>query len=231
MNSFPMKNFSRALIVGIFSMFLMLTHSHVFGQAAAPQLSGERTGYALGVSIGRNMKDLSIDIDPGMIVRGITDTVRGQPTLSDQEISTILDAYEKEVIRKLAEKNKRDGAAFLRENAQRKTVVTLPSGLQYMVLRQGAGDIPKNDDLVTFHYRARLVDGTEFESSHWNNRPVDIVVGNTIKGWAEALTKMPVGSLWRLYIPSELAYGEVGAGPVIGPNAVIICDLELLAIR
>jgi len=151
--------------------------------------------------------------------------------MSDQEVKTTLDEYEKDLVKRLGEKNKREGAAFLKENQQRKSVVTLASGLQYFILREGKGPIPKMSDLVTIHYKARLIDGTEFESSYWNNRPAEVAVNKSIKGWAEALTKMPVGSIWRLYIPSELAYGEAGAGTMIGPNAVIVCDLELLGVR
>jgi len=233
LSSFPMgSSYLKILAVLLSIVFTAGVAVTAFAQdRGSPQLSKERAGYALGVSIGRNMKDLSIDIDPDMIVRGIRDVLKGKLTLSDQEIRTALDNYEKEVIKKLGAKNKREGDAFLKENGQRKSVITLPSGLQYMVLKQGTGAAPKVNDMVTVHYRARTVDGVEFESSHWNNKPANVVVGNTIKGWTEALTKMPYGSTWRLYIPPDLAYGEAGAGTVIGPNATIICDLELLAIK
>jgi len=197
-----------------------------------PALTREKTGYALGVSIGRNMKSLGIDIDPDMIVRGIRDTLRGQPSMSDQDVKTTLDEYERDLVKRLGEKNKQEGEAFLQENRQRKSVVTLPSGLQYFILREGKGAVPKMSDIVTIHYKARLVDGMEFESTYWNNRPAEIAVNKVvIKGWTEALMKMPVGSTWRLYIPPALAFGEAGAGTMVGPNAVIICDLELLAVR
>ncbi len=218
--------------VVVFLALSVMTAVPVLAQSKdAPALTREKTGYALGVSIGRNMKNLGIDIDPDMIVRGIRDTVRGQPSMSDQEVKTILDEYEKDLVKRLGEKNRREGEAFLRENKQRKSVVTLGSGLQYFILREGKGPVPKMSDLVTIHYKARLVDGLEFESSYWKKKPAEIVVNKAIKGWAEALTKMPVGSIWRLYIPPELAYGEAGAGTMIGPNAVIICDIELLAVR
>ncbi|NLT23282.1 MAG: FKBP-type peptidyl-prolyl cis-trans isomerase [Syntrophorhabdus sp.] len=219
--------------VAVFLVLCFMTAVPVLAQGkGGPALTREKTGYALGVSIGRNMKNLGIDIDPDMIVRGIRDTVRGQPSMSDQEVKTTLDEYEKDLVRKLGEKNKREGEAFLKENRQRKSIVTLGSGLQYFILREGKGPIPKMSDIVTIHYKARLVDGVEFESTYWNNRPAEIAVNKiVIKGWAEALTKMPAGSTWRLYIPPELAFGETGAGTMVGPNAVIICDLELLSIR
>ncbi len=231
-NSFSVRKSCFLVLIALFFMMSAVTADTAFAQGkGGPALTREKTGYALGVTIGRNMKNLGIDIDPDMIVRGIRDTTRGQLTMTDQEIKTTLDNYEKEIVRKLSAKNKQEGEAFLKENKQRKSVVTLPSGLQYMILKEGKGPVPKADSLVSLHYKARMIDGVEFESSYWNNRPADIRVDKTIKGWIEALTKMPAGSIWRLYVPSELAYGEAGAGPMIGPNAVIICDLELLSVR
>ncbi|MHB8109150.1 MAG: FKBP-type peptidyl-prolyl cis-trans isomerase N-terminal domain-containing protein [Syntrophorhabdaceae bacterium] len=196
-----------------------------------PALTSEKTGYAIGVTIGRNMKNLGLDIDADMIVRGIRDVMRGQPKMTDEEIKTALDNYEKDLVVRLGAKNKQDGDAFLRENKARKNVITLPSGLQYTVLKEGAGPMPRMTDLVTFHYKAKLLDGVEFENTYWRNKPAEVTANKVIKGWGEALSKMSVGSIWRLYIPSELAYGEGGAGPSIGPNAVLVTDLELLGIR
>lgn len=197
----------------------------------APVLGREKIGYALGAGIGRNAKNLDIDIDPDMLVRGFRDAMRGQFIMTDQDIKSALDNYDKEVMARLGQKNKREGDAFLKENGQRKAVHTLSSGLQYWILKEGKGPVPKPTDIVTIHYQARLLDGYEFENSHWKNRPVEIPVNQTLKGWAEALTKMPAGSTWRLYIPPQLAYGEGGAGQVIGPNAVLICDIELISVK
>ena len=194
-------------------------------------MSREKIGYALGVGIGRNMKTLDLEIDPDMIVRGVRDAVRGQISMSDQDIKAALDNYDKEVMTRLGQKNRREGEAFLKENRQRKNIVTLPSGLQYWVLKEGNGKVPNMTDVITFHYQARLLDGYEFENSRWKNRPAEIAVNKTIKGWAEALTKMPAGSTWRLYVPPHLAYGEGGAGQIIGPNAVLICDIELISVK
>ena len=224
---------SRCLISIILISFIVAGFAvPVFGQTKnAPALARERIGYALGVGIGRNMKNLDLEIDPDMIVRGVRDAIRGQIAMSDQDIKAALDNYDKEVMTKLGQKNKREGEAFLKENRQRKSIVTLPSGLQYWVLKEGAGKVPKMTDIVTIHYQARLLDGYEFENSHWKNRPAEVPVNQTMKGWAEALTLMPAGSTWRLYIPSQLAYGEGGAGQIIGPNAVLICDIELISVK
>jgi FKBP-type peptidyl-prolyl cis-trans isomerase len=167
----------------------------VFPQTkSGPALSREKIGYALGVGIGRNMKSLDLEIDPDTIVRGVRDAVRGQISMSDQDIKAALDNYDKEVMTRLGQKNRREGEVFLKENRQRKNIVTLHSGLQYWVLKEGNGKLPNMTDVVTIHYQARLLDGYEFENSRWKNRPAEIAVNKTIKGWAEALTKMPAGS-------------------------------------
>ena len=224
---------SRYLALTVMLVFIVAGFAvPVFAQTRnAPVLNKEKIGYALGAGIGRNMKTLDLDIDPDMIARGVRDAARGQISMSDQDIKATLDNYDKEVMTKLGEKNKREGEVFLRENKQRKVVQTLPSGLQYWVLKEGKGKVPTMSDIITLHYQARLLDGYEFENSRWKNRPAEVPVNQTLKGWAEALTRMPAGSIWRLYIPSELAYGEGGAGQIIGPNAVLICDLELISVK
>ena len=226
-----MKSRYLMFIITFLSILAVFTFPVTAQNRDAPVLSSEKIGYALGVGIGRNIKNLNIEIDPDMIVRGIRDTIRGQIKLSDQDIKAALDDYDKDVMRKLGEKNRKEGEAFLKENKQRKVVVTLPSGLQYWVLKEGNGKVPSMNDMITLHYQARLLDGYEFENSRWKNKPAEVPVNKTIKGWAEALTRMPAGSTWRLYIPPELAYGEGGAGQIIGPNAVLICDLELISVK
>jgi FKBP-type peptidyl-prolyl cis-trans isomerase FklB len=232
MNSFSVRRSTYSASAIIFFLAVTGFSYPVSAQTRnAPVLTGEKTGYALGVGIGRNMKNLELDIDPDMLARGVRDAVRGQIAMSDQEIKAALDNYDREVMTKLGQKNRREGEAFLKENKQRKVVQTLPSGLQYWVLKEGKGRIPKMTDVVVLQYQARLLDGYEFENSRWHNRPTEIVVNKTMKGWSEALTMMPEGSLWRLYIPPELAYGEGGAGQIIGPNAVLICDVELVSVK
>jgi len=198
-NSFSVVKSCVLACVALFLAVFVATTVPVFAQGkSGPALSREKTGYALGVSIGRNMKNLGIDIDPDMIARGVRDTVRGQTVMSDQEVKTTLDEYERDVVKRLGEKNRREGDSFLSENRQRKSIVTLSSGLQYMVLREGKGPVPKPTDLVTIHYKARLIDGTEFESSYWacrNHHPRNRLaagiareVGRTVPmhwvGWA-----------------------------------------------
>ena len=131
----------------------------------------------------------------------------------------------------LAEENLSQGEAFLVENGKREGVISLPSGLQYEVIRDGSGDTPGATDTVVTHYRGSLIDGKEFDSSHHRGEPASFPVNRVISGWTEALQLMTVGSKWKLFIPSNLAYGEGGAGKVIGPNATLIFEIELLGIQ
>jgi FKBP-type peptidyl-prolyl cis-trans isomerase FklB len=129
-----------------------------------------------------------------------------------------------------AKGNKEKGLKFLEENKKKENVVTLPSGLQYKILKEGDGPLPKATDTVECHYQGKLIDGTEFDSSYQRGKPATFPVGGVIQGWVEALQKMKVGSKWELYIPSELAYGDRGAGAVIKPGAALIFEVELLGI-
>ena len=133
-------------------------------------------------------------------------------------------------MQQVAEKNLTAGAAYLAENATRDGVVVLESGLQYRVLEAGEGPVPAESDTVEVNYRGTLIDGTEFDSSYSRDSTVSFGVTQVIAGWTEALQLMPVGSKWQLYIPAELAYGTGGAGPMIGPNATLVFDVELLQI-
>ena len=133
--------------------------------------------------------------------------------------------------KQLAEENLSQGEAFLAENGKREGVISLPSGLQYEVIHDGSGDKPGAADTVVTHYRGTLIDGKEFDSSHRRGEPASFPVNRVISGWTEALQLMTVGSKWKLFIPSNLAYGEGGAGKVIGPNATLIFEIELLEVR
>jgi FKBP-type peptidyl-prolyl cis-trans isomerase FklB len=133
--------------------------------------------------------------------------------------------------KELGEKNKKEGEAFLAENKKKEGVTTLPSGLQYKIMKEGDGQIPKSTDTVTVHYRGTLIDGTEFDSSYTRGQPATFPVKGVIAGFSEALQLMKVGSKWQLFIPSNLAYGERGAGDDIGPNASLIFDIELISIK
>lgn len=195
----------------------------------------DKMSYIIGMDIGTNLKKQSIDIDTNILAKGVKDALSGgKPLLTEQEIQETMAAFQKEMMAKQAEvgkKNKGEGEAFLAENKKKEGVKTLPSGLQYKVIKAGTGKKPKLNETVTAHYRGTLINGTEFDSSYKRGQPVSFPVSGVIPGWTEALQLMEVGAKWQLFIPSNLAYGEQGAGSVIGPNATLIFEVELVSIQ
>ena len=199
----------------------------------------DKISYALGLEMGNNLKRQGIDIDPTLLGQGIKDALAGgTPRLSEAEAREAVMKFQKDQMAKQQEaqkaasaKAKAEGDAFLAANAKKDGVVTLPSGLQYKVITQGTGATPKASDTVSVHYRGRLVDGTEFDSSYKRNEPTSFPVGGVIPGWTEALQLMKVGSKWELYVPAKLAYGDRGAGGVIPPGATLTFEVELLSIK
>ena len=195
----------------------------------------EKISYITGLDIGRNLKSQSADIDPEILARGIKDGFSGgKALLTEQEVRETVTVFQKEMIAKqqgLAEKNKKEAEAFLAVDKKKEGIVTLPSGLQYKVIKAGVGRKPKPTDRVSVHYRATLIDGTEFSNSYLRGQPEILTVKEVIPGLAEALTLMQEGAKWLLYIPPNLGYGELGAGSQIGPNASLIFDVELLSIQ
>jgi len=195
--------------------------------------------YAIGLNIGAGLRRDAITVDPAMVAEGVKDATSGaRPLMSEDQMRAVLiklqadvRAAREEKAAHAAETNKTEGVAFLKANGAKPGVTTLPTGLQYEVLAAGTGKKPAADDVVLCNYRGTLLDGTEFDSSYKRGAPDTFPVSGVIKGWTEALQKMPVGSKWRIYVPSDLAYGEKGAGADIGPNAVLIFDIELLSIQ
>ena len=215
--------------------------------AAAPlladgtnQLADEksRVSYAIGMMTGLQWKQKDLDFDVNLYARGIKDGMAGGAMLlTPQEAQLTIDAFSKELGAKqqqkqmeLAAKNKTEGDAFLGANKNQPGVQTLPDGLQYLVITNGTGEIPTAGDTVTVNYRGTLIDGTEFDSSYKRGQPATFPVGGVIRGWTEALQKMNAGSKWKLFVPSDLAYGPQGR-PGIAPNAVLIFEVELLAVQ
>lgn len=192
----------------------------------------DKVSYALGLSIGNNFQNSGInDLQIEDFVKGLKDILGGQtPEISYDEAKQVINDYFMKLQKEKFEINKKAGEEFLNINKGKAGVVTLPSGLQYQVLQKGEGPKPTASDKVKCHYHGTLINGTVFDSSVQRGEPAVFGVLQVIPGWVEALQLMPVGSKWRLFIPSDLAYGEHGAGEAIEPNSALVFDVELLDI-
>lgn len=192
----------------------------------------DKVSYALGLSIGNNFQNSGIkDLQVEDFIKGLTDVMEEkQPAITYDEAKEVINEYFIKLQKEKMEINKKAGEEFLHINKGRAGVVELPSGLQYQVLKQGNGAKPTATDKVKCHYHGTLINGTVFDSSVQRGQPAVFGVNQVIPGWVEALQLMPAGSKWRLFIPSNLAYGEHGAGEMIEPNSTLIFDVELLDI-
>ena len=226
--------------VWIIALSIGILAGQVYAQDAVLKTQKDKVSYSIGMDIGTTLKKQELDVDPAILARGIRDSMSGQkPLMTDQEMRDTIAAFQKEMMAKqqeqtkqMGEKNKKQGEAFLAENKKKEGVKTLPSGLQYKVIKAGKGKKPKATDTVTTHYRGTLIDGTEFDSSISRGKPASFPVNGVIPGWTEALQLMEEGAKWQLFIPSNLAYGDRGTpGGPIGPNATLIFDIELISIQ
>ena len=192
----------------------------------------DKVSYALGLSIGNNFQNSGIKkLQVEDFVKGLEDVLgEKQPAISYEEAKQVINDYFMKLQQERLEINKQAGAEFLEINRHKAGVVELPSGLQYEILKQGTGAKPSASDKVKCHYHGTLINGTVFDSSVQRGEPATFGVSQVIPGWVEALQLMPVGSKWRLFIPSNLAYGEHGGGDVIEPKSTLIFDVELLDI-
>ena len=189
--------------------------------------------YSLGMSMATQLMQSNLEnLDVDAFVKAFTEIMNNQKTsMSMEEATQHIQAYFTAKQNEILEMNKQEGELFLAENKKKESVVALPSGLQYEVLTEGDGAIPIATDTVKCHYHGTLMDGTIFDSSVERGQPATFGVTQVIKGWVEALQLMSVGSKWKLYVPSNLAYGEQGAGNDIEPNATLIFEVELLGIE
>ena len=195
----------------------------------------KKISYAVGRQIGDSIKNSGLDIDIDIFTASVAETLAGKSDrLTESEkmqVGAAMQKQQQEHAAKTVGANKSKGQEFLAKNAKEDGVKVLPSGLQYKVLTAGSGKSPGSSDSVTVHYRGTLIDGTEFDSSIKRGQPATFPVNGVIKGWTEALQLMKVGAKWQLFIPSDLAYGERGAGANIGPHATLIFDVELIKIN
>jgi len=206
----------------------------------------DKVSYSLGYSTGSRMKKESMEVDPDTFTKAFKEGYAGnKASMTDQEMRETLTALQKELRAKqagkkqemtekenqLAEKNKKEGEAFLAENAIKEGVVSLPGGLQYKVIKEGTGKSPAKTDTVKVHYRGTFISGTEFQNTYKSKKPVINNVSKFIKGMSEGLQLMKEGSKWMLYIPSNLAYGKRGLKRMIGPNQTLIFEVELISVE
>ena len=198
----------------------------------------DRFSYGVGLNLGRGAKDEELDINPDLVLRGIRDGLAGvKPLLTDKDIEATMRELTQKMEQKLrakldelAKKNKEENAKFFAENAKKEGVVTTASGLQYQVVKEGTGKQPGPEDIVTVHYVGTLLDGKEFDSSRKRKEPVQFQVKGVIPGWVEGLQLMKEGGQIKLFVPPELAYGEAGVSTLVGPNAALVFDVELIKV-
>ena len=224
------------IVVFSLSLFVNLCLSEEKPQVSEPKY---KDSYSLGYQFGDNLKKQKVEVNTDILIQAIHDALAGkEPQLSQDEMRTILGdmrqrvmAAQQKALEEQGAKNLAEGKAFLEANSKKEGVVTLPSGLQYKVLKDGTGKTPQATDSVTVHYRGTLMDGTEFDSSYSRNNPSTFKVSAVISGWTEALQLMKEGAKWQLFIPAELAYKERGMPPRIAPNSPLIFEVELISVN
>ncbi len=215
----------------ILSLIVLVGFSSINAQNLSTEM--EKVSYSLGVNVAKSVKDQGLEsIDSEAIAKAFKDVFEGNTLeISEEEANIVLQDYFGKLANKKQQVNIEAGKKFLDENAKREGVVTTSTGLQYEVLKEGSGDSPKETDQVTVHYHGTLIDGTVFDSSVDRGQPATFPVNGVIPGWVEALQLMNTGAKYKLFIPSDLAYGERGAGGAIGPHATLIFEVELISIN
>ena len=246
---------SRALIALSCALFVVACHKPAAADSSATATAGkdapsdqpvpsdissdaQQFGYSVGFDIGHSLAQVKDDVDVKALEKGLEEAIAGQPArLSDKQREAVKTAVVKKLQQKQieeraakAKQNQEDGEKFLADNAKRSGVKTTADGLQYEVVSEGKGDHPTKDDKVTVNYKGTLIDNTVFDSSYDRNQPVTFPLANVIPGWTEGLQLMTPGSKYKFYIPSNLGYGERGAGMKIGPNSTLIFEVELISI-
>ncbi len=218
-----------------FSVFISFFMFIANVSAVKIETNKQKLSYSMGIFFGQTVIRQEMEIDIPAFMQAVEDVLnKSEKKLSDDEMQKIINTYQKKEKEKQitqSTNSKEDGEKFLAENRNNDGVIVLASGLQYKIIKNGEGIKPLADSRVVVHYRGTLINGTEFDSSYARGEPIELGLNQVIKGWQEALQLMPVGSKWQVFIPSELAYGERGAGRVIGPNSTLIFDIELLSIK
>ena len=218
-----------------YAFTLILSFTFINAHAAKVETDLEKLSYSMGIFFGQNVAQQDLKLDIHAFVQAVEDILSGaEAKMSPDEMQLVLSKYQKKEQDERAAQandNKLDGGKYLAENKKKEGVIELESGLQYKIIKTGEGKKPNKESTVVVHYRGTLIDGTEFDSSYSRGEPVELGVGQVIKGWQETLQLMPVGSKWQIVVPSDLAYGQRGAGGKIGPYATLLFDIELLDIK
>jgi len=225
----------KALILSMGLLGSLSASSNAIANEAL-QTVEQKASYTLASDLAKNFKEQGLEIDIKAFTLGLEDAMNNRPPkLSDEEMMTAITEVKKKMMQKQladrkadGEANLKEGKAFLATNGKKPGVTTLDNGIQYEVIKSGKGESPTEDDIIFAHYEGKLIDGTVFDSSYERGTPLKFQMGNVIKGWGETLKIMKPGDKWKVAIPSELAYGEKGAGERIGPNKTLIFTIELI---
>ncbi len=198
----------------------------------APTELADKVAYSVGANLGMNLKQQGVELNLDYVVQGLRDAMaEGDLAMTQEEMAQAVQEFQQTLADEAGAKNRAEAAEFLASNGAREGVVTLDSGLQYEVVQSGEGPTPSATDRVTVHYRGSLLDGTQFDSSYDRGQPATFRLDQVIPGWSEGLQQMNVGSIWKLYIPGELAYGSTPPPGPIGPDAALVFTVELLGIE
>ena len=225
--------------IKLVAVALGLVMSTSINAADALKSDLDKLSYSIGTDLGKNFKSQGIEVNPAVLADGIKDGMSGATLkLTDDQMKDVLTKFQKDLMEKRtaefnkkAEENKVKGEAFLAKNKSKEGVVTLPSGLQYKIVKNGTGAKPGKDDNVTVEYKGTLMSGEVFDSTEKTGKPATFKLSQVIPGWTEALQLMPVGSTWEIYVPSNLAYGQRSVGGPIGPNETLIFNIHLISAK
>lgn len=230
--------FRKILFALALSTFAASAPAQEQGEQQQAPVDANKLSYSIGYLYGSQLGSMDFEFNLERVLTGLQDAVNGTgPAVPEEEMQAALQQMEEglrrkqmEQLRQIALQNKEEGEKFLAENANKRGIEVMPSGLQYRVIEEGEGDRPTLEDTVVVHYRGSLPDGLEFDSSFARGTPATFQVKSVIKGWQEALTMMREGAKWQIFVPPELAYGESGKRP-IGPNQTLVFDLQLVDIK
>jgi len=226
-------------LVVVATMGLLASSVMAASDVSVLKTNADKLSYSIGSDLGKNFKRQSIEINPAIMAKGITDAMGNDKSLmTDEQMKEVLAQFQKDVMAKRnaefskkSTENKAIGDKFLSENKAKSGVVALPSGLQYKIIKNGSGAKPSKEDMVTVEYTGHLINGEVFDSTAKTGKPASFKLSQVIPGWTEALQLMPAGSTWEIYVPATLAYGDRNVGGPIGPNETLIFNIHLISVK